>query len=258
MYRVKRRKGDVTVYENKGRSLTVIKGNSGVVYPFYRSTGTNSHSDRTWFPWMGYFAHHPLHEKQLYMVKPITQSLSEESKEIIRKYLGSAEKYVHFIYRMGNDESLTISCSLGGGEWAKHPKLREEIMYADSTRDYFQVLRIRTVKSMKAPPRYPADDIDYFAGKNCSGLVLKSQAVIASAMEKIIDQISSRFSSSYSVQEKKNFPSTEELSDIIQPERVRSYSENYTSAKAGIFNTSSAAEKYPLREIKEQKGYGVK
>ena len=261
MYRVKRRRGYITVYENNARGITVIQGNSGVVYPFYRSTGSNSQSDQTWFPWMGYFDYHPNHDHQLYMVKPVTQSLSEKSKKIIQKYLGSGEKSMHFICRMGNDESLAISCSLGGGEWEKHPNLREEIRYAGSTLDYIQMLRIVKFKSMETSSRYPADAIDYFSGKNCSGLVLKSQAVIARAMEKIVEQESLKFSSTYFVQDVKNFPLTEELRNIIKPERVASLSENYPnypSSTLGIFNTSPPNEKRHLREIKDQKGYGVK
>ncbi|OCH98960.1 hypothetical protein A8135_09380 [Legionella jamestowniensis] len=107
-------------------------------------------------------------KKAVYIVKPVTHSLSEELATIIKKYLvdkavktsleikspdeeklseamakelgseaalafeggvdiddkiiGVITRYYEeiadsFIRRMGNDEALAISCSLGGGEW---------------------------------------------------------------------------------------------------------------------------------------------
>lgn len=78
----------ITVYKTGDRDLTVVKGVSGVLYPFYKSSGVNSGSSETWFPWMGYLEQHPLSKtdptfnNKLYMVKPVERTLSEESKEL--------------------------------------------------------------------------------------------------------------------------------------------------------------------------------
>ncbi|KTD08727.1 hypothetical protein [Legionella jamestowniensis] len=220
----------VTVYANPARDLMVIQGNSGVVYPFYKSSGHNSNSDQTWSPWMGYFEHHPLqksdpsYNNQIYMVKPSPSTVSEEAQEIIKKYLGGNAG--NFIQRMGNDEALALSCSLGGGDWDKYPLLRAEIMAAESTKKFMKPLEITDVTRVDFPPIPSSKDPIPFVGIKCSGDVAPSQAVLATSMETITANVASGYVTTFSVQDKKQFPTTTQVNNLmaLKAERVVSAS----------------------------------
>ncbi|CEG59015.1 hypothetical protein [Legionella fallonii] len=237
MYHFKN-KDRITIYENSARDMTVVQGNSTVIYPFYKSSGHNSQSDQTWFPWMGYFDLHPGQKNQLYMVKPNTQSMSASSIAIIQKYLGAGDKATNFISRMGNDEALAISCSLGGGEWHKYPKFREEIITADATKSYIKLLELESVKKMvlKAPKTNAPVS---FKGKGCSGEAMEVQAAMATAMENVVSKETPKFVSAYSVQDKKRFPKTNELAGIAELSHAKAIRDSYISKLSSMKKLSS-------------------
>lgn len=216
----------LTVYANPARDLTAVQGKSGVVYPFYKSSGANSKSDQTWSPWMGYFDHHPKQETdpsfkgQVYMVKPSPSILSEEAKGIIKRYLGDNAN--NFIQRMGNDEALAISCSLGGGDWEKYPRLRAEIMQAESTKKFIiPELQVGTTLPLKIAPLPPTNEPIDFAGKKCVGKIVPAQANIASAMETATALASTGYVTAFSVQDKKQFPTTNQVNAIMAAKMVK-------------------------------------
>lgn len=211
----------LTVYANPARDLVVVQGNSGVVYPFYKSSGVNSKSDQTWSPWMGYFDHHPMQKSdpsfknQIYMVKPITSTLSEETQAIIKKHLGSNAG--NFIQRMGNDECLAISCTLGGGDWDKYPLFKEEIMHAESTKQFIRDIRIAGAKDVILPPMPSSKTPVPFEGVKCSGDVLPSHAIMAKSMEGLTAEVAAGYVTNYSVQNKQQFPTTAEVNAFVAP-----------------------------------------
>ncbi|STX28857.1 Uncharacterised protein [Legionella beliardensis] len=234
MYRLSSQ-ADITIYENPARDLTAVQGNSSVVYPFYKSSGNNSKSDQTWFPWMGYFDKHPKNPNELYMVKPDVKSLSAETKAIIRQHLGTNEVSENLISRMGNDEALAISCSLGGGVWATYPKLREDIMMASATKDYIKMLHVEAVKEMQVPPAQKG--LTPFIGKRYEGEAFDSHVGMATAMEGVVARQAAKFVSTYSVQDKGKFPKTQELESIAQLSHGKSIRDNYIAKldKLGLF-----------------------
>ncbi|KTD19040.1 hypothetical protein [Legionella jordanis] len=216
MFRLRER--TLNAYVTQARTITVIKGNSGVLYPFYNSSGFNSKSLGTWFPWMGYLSYPnddpSTHE--VYMVKPVTKTVSEETAEIIKKHL--KENADNFISRMGNDEAVAISCSLGGGEWDKFPKMREEIMEAKATSKFIKpvsniIFRESFIEDLTETEKNTVID---FSGIACNGPVKNSHAKMASHMEAIINEESERYVSNYSIQQKKDFPSTDEVNERVQ------------------------------------------
>ena len=207
----------IVIHEIPGRHVTVVQGNSGVVYPFYRSTGINSQNADTWLPWMGYFDAHPEQEKNIddknsiYMVKPNTYSLSLEMKTIIKKHLNDPAS---FIARLGNDEALAISCSIGNGVWTKYPHLKEEIMDCESLQKYLKTIEISEIQ--RTSLSVSKDKLVQFNGRHYTGIVRSFQAVIAVKMEHITEIESKKYASIYSVQAKEYFPSTEELDSLYQ------------------------------------------
>ncbi|KTC86433.1 hypothetical protein [Legionella brunensis] len=209
----------LTVYANPARDLVVIQGNSGVVYPFYKSSGRNSKSDQTWSPWMGYFEHHPLHKtnpsfnNQIYMVKPTPSTISEEAQGIIRKHLGSNAD--NFIRRMGNDEALALSCSLGGGDWDKYPLLRQEIMAAESTKEFIKALTVAAIIPVDFPPIPSSKDPIPFNGIQYSGEVVPDQAILATSMETVTTKVAAGYVTAFSVQDKKQFPTTNQVNTLM-------------------------------------------
>ncbi|MCP0914021.1 hypothetical protein NKV53_06615 [Legionella sp. 27cVA30] len=259
---------DIHAYKTQARTITVIKGNSSVLYPFYTSSGFNSNSKETWFPWMGYLDYPDKNpaEGKIYMVKPVTCSVSKESADILKKYLvekaskqciteGSdeaiskliEEKFDHraammfeigtddekiikfvrehyqtvadsFIRRMGNDEALAISCSLGGGEWDKYPEMRKEIMGANSTAKFIKPIEkiTYTENLVKDLSETEKEELTDFKGVACEGKVKRSHAEMATHLESIIQQESKRYVSKYFIQEEKDFPTTEQVNELVQ------------------------------------------
>ncbi|WED43599.1 hypothetical protein [Legionella cardiaca] len=207
------RESRLTVYHMPGRNITVVQGNSGVVYPFYKSTGYNSQSDETWLPWMGYFAPHPLEEckNQLYMAKPGICSLSPEIIGILKKHLN--QNTLNFIGRLGNDESLIISSCLGGGEWSRFPDLRKELMNLRTIKKYIKHIEIASIKNIELPLS-ASRELVLFKGINCTHLVLASQAIVADKMESLTTEESSKYVSDFYVQDKERFPSLNDLTDL--------------------------------------------
>lgn len=258
----------LTVYANPARDLVVIQGNSGVVYPFYKSSGKNSKSDQTWAPWMGYFDHHPLqrtdasYNNQIYMVKPTPCTVSAEAQGIIRKYLGGNAD--NFIQRMGNDEALALSCSIGGGDWAKYPLMRQEIMAAESTKKFVKNLSIVAESAVDFPPIPSSTPTIAFDGIKCSGPVVPSQAILASSMESVTAKVASGYVTAFSVQAKKQFPTTTQVNAAMAQQAAREASVSATAevslpkAKVGAPSSSAgsvsnaAAQKEQARVIRER------
>ncbi|MCW8397774.1 hypothetical protein OQJ26_03095 [Legionella sp. PATHC038] len=221
----------ITVYKTGDRDLTVVKGVSGVLYPFYKSSGVNSGSSETWFPWMGYLEQHPLSKtdptfnNKLYMVKPVERTLSEESKGIIRNHLGALADT--FISRMGNDEALAISCSFGGGEWdkEKHPGFRNDILSAFSTKKFVLPIKEEDIlykeAIMESIPEVEKDEVVDFVGKGYEGQIMNSHAKMATHVENIIAQESDKYVSSYSIQDEQRFPTTEEIAPLGHARELR-------------------------------------
>lgn len=209
----------INIYTNPARDLTVVQGRSGVLYPFYRSSGLNSSCDSTWFPWMGYFDKHPQEPNQIYMVKPSISDLSTESKEIINKYLGS--KADAFINRIGNDESLAISCSIGEGVWKEYPDMRKEIMNSNATKPYLKALIIDSTIPLEI--QYKNTQRQRFRGKHTVVITSGLQAGMATAMEKATSEECTKYISKpffptakFSIQDKKEFPSQKNLKEMEQ------------------------------------------
>lgn len=196
----------LTIYETNARDLTVIKGFTGIIYPFYRSSGTNSSCGDTWFPWMGYFNLLPETEKQLYMVKPslIDIELSERPLELIKKFLGKRADI--FIHRIGNDESLAISCSIGGGLWSEFPELQKAIKVSEAIKPYLLRIEKELTITVEIPP--PTQFFTFFTGIQCSASVCSGQAELAKLMERITTDEGKKLmhGSLFSVQDKKEFP----------------------------------------------------
>ncbi|WP_131783611.1 hypothetical protein [Legionella gresilensis] len=218
MYKFNSQNGLITVYETAARDLTVIQGNSSVVYPFYKSSGKNSGIEGIWAPWMGYFKKHPEHDNQVYMTKPGVSSLSPAVTEVIKRNCTEKEA-ASLIARMGNDEALAISCSMGGGIWAERPAFRAELQSVDCLKPYLQAIEIGNTK--KVPLVIGAEEerqlVD-FKGKRYKGKVLGNQAIMAKTMEEITAHESARFclsrTSTYLVQDNRSFPKTEQLARI--------------------------------------------
>ena len=231
----------INIYTNPARDLTVVQGQSGVLYPFYRSSGLNSSCDSTWFPWMGYFDKHPQEPNQIYMVKPPISDLSNQSKKVIKKYLGS--KAGAFISRMGNDESLAISCSIGEGVWEQYPDMRKEIMNSNATKPYLKALIIDSTIPLEV--QYKGSQRQYFKGRHSSVKTSGLQANMAIAMEKATSEECSKYISKpffptekFSIQDKKEFPSQKNLKKMEQEKEqhikyVRQIREKYLQ-KLGI------------------------
>lgn len=203
----------ITIYQIPGRYVTVIIGNSGIAYPFYQSTGINSDCSGTWFPWMGYFKQHPLSAEnpaflnQIYMVKPEKIGLSDALVDLIYKHLG--QKAENFIYRMGNDEALAISCCLGHGEWEKYPELREAILTDKTTKKYLKTFEIEDMDMQVSIPKTRKQIL--FNGLHCKVQIDASQAIVAQLMEKITSTQASKYLYLFSIQQKDEFPATKEL-----------------------------------------------
>ncbi|CEK11431.1 hypothetical protein [Legionella hackeliae] len=220
----------ITIYNIPGRDITVVQGNSGIVYPFYKSTGHNSQSQETWFPWMGYFAPHPLGQtlvqfkNEIYMVKPGPCSVSEKVQEIIKKHLGN--KANSFIHRFGNDEALAISCSFGGGEWEKNPGLKDEIINSSPLNKYVKKLKIEAVNQVQVQIPQKRKLIR-FVGKNCSCTAYNIQAIVAEKMETITAEESKKYVSEFLVQDRQNFPSADDLFSIECSSHARRIRFNY-------------------------------
>lgn len=211
----------VRIYCIPGRHMTAVKGNSGVVYPFYKSTGHNSESANTWFPWMGYFAAHPNPLRQIslrhsiYMVKPNTQSVSQELISIIETHLG--ESALNFIIRMGNDEAIALSCSLGGGVWNEYTILRQDILAAQAIQPYLKTFTLIPYETEAITSLFPKG-LTQFNGQNYSGIVSTVEARAAKQMEQITAEECRRYGSTYVVQAKKFFPTTDDLQNLMQKE----------------------------------------
>lgn len=217
---------EIVIHVIPGRHLTVVRGNSGVVYPFYKSTGKNSECQDLWFPWMGYFDAlpeqeiYPEYEHSIYMVKPSNPSLSQESISSIIKYLGA--KAAVFMWRIGNDETLAISCSLGGGYWDELPEFKKAIMSSEATQKYIKSLTIVANKEDRVT--VPGQSLVHFSGRFFSGTVKAVEAAAAVKMENITAEESKKYASVFSVQEQKHFPDNEQLDMLkeeIQGRRLR-------------------------------------
>lgn len=203
------------IYITEARDLTVVKGQTGIIYPFYRSTGTNSLYSDTWFPWMGYFDRHPQLEKELYMVKPDKIELSSHILVLIEKFL--AENTLTFTARISNDEALAISCSIGGGIWSIYPELRLAIEASETIRPYLlsiinsPTIRIRQANQSREP-------FSYFEGIKYTGFVFSAHATLALLMEKITRKEGGKLlaGARFSIQDKKVFPTRAELEEILE------------------------------------------
>lgn len=228
------------VYPVPGRHIMVLKGNSGVVYPFYKSTGTNSHSAETWFPWMGYFAAHPLVDNSIVMVKPNTQSVSEELILIIFPYL--AKRTAEFIYRMGNDEAIALSCILGGGEWEKYPLLREEILTAAVIQPFLKKITMAVYDA--GTTAATTTELTQFNGKHYSGMVHNIEAMAAEQMERLTAEESSHYISPYLMQDKMIFPTTEQLQKLMKKKFSLNSAETHSHSRKN--STDSAEKENPL------------
>lgn len=192
-----------TIYQTSARDITVVKGNSGVLYPLYRSSGMNSSFSNTWFPWMGYFDRHPEANLELYMVKPpLPPQFSHETERIIYKFLSL--KAPVFMARMANEEALAISCSLGEGIWKTIPDFKKEIMQHPETKKYLKNFEEQQTILVETPP--PTRRLAHFTGVNYSGIVKGSHEKIAHEMEKIIKEECSKYISFFSIQDRKEFP----------------------------------------------------
>ncbi|WP_419420090.1 hypothetical protein ACNVED_01985 [Legionella sp. D16C41] len=229
----------ITIYETAARNLTVVQGNSGVIYPFYKSSGKNSGFEGIWAPWMGYFAEHPKAAQQIYMVKPSTASLSSELIKIIEAHCTKLETE-SLMARMGNDEALAISCALGGGVWTERPSFCEAIKNAVCIKPFLKEIIVHHVETVSLPTsdkENPAQTVN-FKGKNYKGNVLKTQAEMATIMEKIITQESANIQTSkkfnYVIQDRKKFPTTKQLKNIASEVHGLTLRTNYYH-KLGLF-----------------------
>ncbi|MGQ3889520.1 hypothetical protein ACQUW5_10870 [Legionella sp. CNM-1927-20] len=248
------RKNVLKVYNTPARDLTVIKGVSGVVYPFYKSSGVNSKSDGTWFPWMGYFepdprgGADPVYANTINMAKPNTVSISGKLQDIIKEYL--KEKAPLFIKRMGNDEALALSCCLGGGVWDTYPKLRVEISWEISTGRYIKELRIGPQFDEKPQPlsKKDGEKLVDFKGIKYSGKVLRSQAEMAHLMEEITANEISELIYTYSIQQEGYFPLTSMLPEISSQGSKLKTTEDLTTY--GMFK----GDPPPMPRGKEEEG----
>lgn len=211
------RKISLNIYRTEARDLTVVRGKTGIIYPFYRSTGANSLYSDTWFPWMGYFDHHPQVEKELYMVKPDKAELSGEVLSLIGEVLGGNMPL--FTARIGNDEALAISSSLGGGIWNIYPELCQTIQDCEAIEPYLLgiinslIIRIRAKRSK--------DPFSYFEGLQCTGSVCSAHAALAKLMEDITREEAYKLleGARFSIQDKKEFPTRAELQ--VKTERLK-------------------------------------
>ncbi len=243
--------GDITAYVTQARTITSIKGNSTVVYPFYNSSGVNSNSMGTWFPWMGYFKH-PIDDptcRDLYMVKPVTRTVSAEAAAILTTHL--KDDAPSFINRMGNDEALAISCSLGGGDWDKYPKMREEIMSASCTSKFIKPIEKFTLNDrlVQELPEEEKNQIVNFNGVACHSLAKKSHAEMAVHMEGIVQQESERYVSCYSIQKTQAFPTTDEVNGLVQLTHARELREKYVGTVSHLVHMERAKEKAKMQEV---------
>lgn len=193
-----------TIYQTCARDITVIKGNSGILYPFYRSTGINSSFIDTWFPWMGYFDRDPEVNIALYMVKPpLPPQFSRDIEGIICKFLDKTA--LVFMARMANEEALAISCSLGEGIWKTIPEFKKEIMQHPEIKKYLKNFGEKQTIFVEISP--PTKRFARFSGINYAGIVKASHEKVASVMEKIIKEECSKYISFFSIQDRKEFPS---------------------------------------------------
>ncbi|KTD67732.1 hypothetical protein Lste_0890 [Legionella steelei] len=286
--------GDIHAYQTQARTITLVKGNSSVLYPFYTSSGLNSNSKETWFPWMGYvdYPDGDSSKGEVYMVKPVTRSVSEEPAAILKKYLvdkavatciserpatitqlmkeklgpeaallfdsgmelddeiiKTIKEHYHaiansFISRMGNDEALAISCSLGGGEWDKYPEMRQEIMNANATAKFIKPIEKLTytespIRVMTEPEKQELID---FKGIVCTGMVKRSHAEMATHMEKIIREESQRYVSTYFIQEKKKFPTSEQVNELVHLTHARELRDKYVGSVSHLVQTERHKE----------------
>ncbi|KTC91238.1 hypothetical protein OQJ18_13645 [Fluoribacter dumoffii] len=286
--------GDIHAYKTQARTITLIKGNSSVLYPFYTSSGLNSNSKETWFPWMGYlsFPAGEFTKGEVYMVKPVNWTVSKEAVDILHKYMvdkafeyfirersdnailklieeefgfrdaimfenGADDEEVigfikehyqqvadSFIRRMGNDEALAISCSLGGGEWAKYPEMREEIMRANSTAKFIKPIEsiTYTENPIREMSEKEQNELIAFKGIACEGKVKRSHAEMATHMEGLILQESQRYVSSYFIQEKKDFPATEQVNDLVQVTHARELRDKYVGCVSNLIQMERRKE----------------
>ena len=244
------KEGDINAYVTQARTITSIKGNSTVVYPFYNSSGVNSNSMGTWFPWMGYFKR-PSDDpscRDLYMVKPVNRTVSEEAAAILTAHL--KEEAESFISRMGNDDALAISCSLGGGDWDKYPKMREEIMSAGCTSKFIKPIEKLTLNErlVQELPGEEKNQIVNFNGLACNVLAKRSHAEMAAHLEDIVQQESERYVSSYSIQRTQTFPTTDEVSDLVQLNHARELREKYVGSVSHLVHMERAKEKAKMAD----------
>lgn len=201
-----------TIYQTSARDITVIKGNSGVLYPFYRSLGINSSFGNTWLPWMGYFDRHPEVNLELYMVKPpLPPEFSHDIEEIIHKFL--KEKAPIFMGRIANEEALAISCSFGEGVWKTLPDFKKEIMQHPKIKEYLKNFGVHQLIPVQISA--PTKRFARFAGIKYSGIVNGSHEKIASEMEKITKAECRKYVSFFSIQDRKEFPTQKNLENSL-------------------------------------------
>ncbi|KTD19094.1 hypothetical protein [Legionella jordanis] len=286
----------INAYVTQARTIALIKGNSSILYPFYTSSGENSKSKDTWFPYMGYldYPDGDSSKGEVFMVKPVNRTVSTESAAIIKKYLAEEEakafinspdpdedtvktieklapgaaKILYsgldpdeeltaiikqhfegvaesFINRMGNDEALAISCSLGGGVWEKYPEMRDEIMSATPTAKFIKPIEKITytespIRNMSAEEKKQLVD---FEGTVCKGKVKKSHAEMASHMESLIQKESQRFVSKYFIPAKKDFPSTQEANQLLQLTHAQEVRDRYANSVTHLVQMHRNKEK---------------
>lgn len=176
--------------------------------------------------------------------------------ELDEKIIADIKEYYQnmansFIRRMGNDEALAISCSLGGGEWDKYPEMREEIMKANSTAKF--VKHIEKVTETDNPIRdmspIEKDELVDFKGIACEGTVKRSQAEMATHLESITKQESQRYVSNYFIQEKRTFPTTEQVNDLVEVTHARELRDKYVGCVSELIQRERQKE-----EANQQKG----
>lgn len=234
--------GQFTVYITRGRDLTVIQGHSGVLYPFYRSSGHNSGSQNSWFPWLGYFNEHPLLSHQIYMAKPPISDFSPEVHKILKEHLG-LQAAENLILRMGNNEALALSCAIGGGVW-NNEALKNAINECEALKSYRKELSIYTTIQVEMPLSDKSDR--EFRGKDCTVTVPSEQADVAEIMEKVTSQeIQKHLSTlSFSIQDRKEFPSQQKLDELLLEKNLSAARQVQPPLEENIAQARQIRERY--------------